>query len=80
MEQVAERLLVDAVGPLGLLLLTQLEAVLAPLLASPGVLTRRVSALGDRALDGLAAGALEEQLHAFAAAELALGAGVARHG
>src|SRR5262249_30762006 len=62
LEQAAELALEDAVDSLGLLLLAKLVAVLAALLARPGVLTRRVGPLRDRALHGLAAGALEEEL------------------
>ena len=76
---VAELLLEHAVDAAGLLLLTQLEQVLAVTDATAPVLTRRVRLALDRALHRVALGALEEQLHALAAAELADGFGVAGH-
>src|SRR3954471_4909351 len=69
---VAELLLEQAVVAPRLLLLTQLEQVLALLDAPAAVLARRVAAALDRALLGQAALALEEELHALAAALLAL--------
>ena len=53
----------------GLLLLTQLEQVLAVADAAAAVLTGRVRLALDRALHRVALGALEEQLHPLAAAE-----------
>src|ERR671923_103836 len=55
-----------------LLLLAQLQQVLGLLDTPAPVLTRRIAAPLDRALLGQAALALQEQLHALAAAELAL--------
>ena len=75
----AELLLQHAVVPARLLLLAELHAVLALLLAATAVLARRVRAALDAALVGEAALALEEQLLALAAALLALGRGVAGH-
>src|SRR5205085_8313422 len=74
----AELLLQYAVVALGLLLLAQLEAILALALATTTVLARGVRAPLDAALVGQAALALEEELLAFAAALLALGSGVTR--
>ena len=68
----AELLLEHAVVALGLLLLAQLDAVLALLLAAAAVLARRVRAALDAALVGEAALALQEQLLPFPAALLAL--------
>ena len=76
----AELLLEHAVVAARLLLLAQLEAVLALLQAPAAVLARRVGAPLDAALVGQAALALEEQLLPLAAALLALWAGVACHG
>ena len=76
---VAELLLEHAVDAAGLLLLAQLEQVLALADAAPAVLARRVRLALDRALHGVALGALEEQLHPLAAAEPADGSGVPRH-
>ena len=76
----AELLLEHAVVAAGLLLLAQLHAVLALLLAAAPVLAGRVGAPLDAALVGQAALALEEELLALAAALLALGRGVAGHG
>src|SRR6266496_3861919 len=75
----AELLLEQAVVAPRLLLLTQLQQVLALLDAAAAVLARRVAAALDRALLGQAALALEEELHALAAALLALGGAVASH-
>src|SRR5215208_7274175 len=62
----AELLLQHAVVPAGLLLLTQLHAVLGLLLPPAAVLAGRVGAALDAALVGQAALALEEQLLALA--------------
>src|SRR6266540_5926098 len=75
----AELLLEQAVVPARLLLLTQLEQVLRLLDAAAAVLARRIRAALDRALLGQAAFALEEELHALAAALLALGGAIAGH-
>ena len=56
-----------------LLLFAQLQQVLGLLDAPAAVLARRVRAALDRAFVGEAALALEKELHAFAAALLALG-------
>src|SRR6185503_9547452 len=76
---VADLLLEDAVVAARLLLLTQLEEVLRLLDPAAAVLTRRVAAALDGALLGQAALALQEELHAFPAALLALGAERTRH-
>src|SRR3954452_1816076 len=76
---VGELLLQDAVVAAGLLLLTQLEAVLGLLLPAAAVVAGRVGPALDAALVGQAALALEEELDALAAALLALGSAVARH-
>ena len=75
----AELLLEQAVVPARLLLLAQLQQVLGLLDAAAAVLARRIRAALDRALLGQAALALEEELHALAAAELAGGTAVAGH-
>src|SRR5207249_3361998 len=75
----AELLLEQAVEAARLLLLAQLEQVLGLLDPAAAVLARRVAAALDRALLGQAALALQEQLHALAAALLALGRAVTRH-
>src|SRR4051794_12854063 len=75
----AELLLEHAVDARALLLLPLLQEVLGVLGAAAAVLTRRVRADLDRALRGLALAALEEQLHLFAAATLAVRAGVPSH-
>src|SRR3954447_14483969 len=62
-----------------LLLLAQLQAVLGLLLAPAAVIAGRVRAPLDAALVREAALALEEELHALAAALLALGSSIARH-
>src|SRR5262245_44354646 len=67
-----------AVEALEALLLAQLRAVLGVPRARPGVLAGREVALGQRALAGLAAAGLEEELHALPAAQLA-GARLAGH-
>src|SRR3954463_1066933 len=75
----AELLLQDAVDAARLLLLAQLEQVLAVLAATAAVLARRVGPDLDRALGGLALAALEEQLHLLAPAHAAVGSGVTGH-
>src|SRR5215203_742520 len=79
-EVVPELALEDPVGPAHLLLLTQLEAVLADLAAADAVLAGRRRAPLERALLGIAAAALQEELCAFPAAEAADGLGVTGHG
>src|SRR5215207_10857037 len=76
---VAELLLENAVVATCLLLLTQLKKVLRLLDAPAPVLSRRIAAPLDRALLGQAALALEEELHALAAAKFALGSEGACH-
>src|SRR5690606_6413162 len=76
---VVELPLEHAVDPAGLLLLPELELVLRLLRPAAAVLTRRVRADLDRALGGLALGALEEELGLLAAAELAVRSGVTGH-
>src|ERR1019366_4292244 len=76
----AELLLEQPVVAARLLLLAQLQAILALLLAPATVLPRRIGATFDAALVGQAALALEEQLLPFAAALLALRGGVSGHG
>src|SRR5207249_9751100 len=75
----AELLLEQAVEAARLLLLAQLQQVLGLLDPAAAVLARRVAAALDRALLGQAALALQEELHALPAAELADGAAVASH-
>ena len=75
----AELLLEQAVVAARLLLLAQLRQVLALLDAAAAVLTRRIRAALDRALLGEAALALEEELHALAAADAALRSEIAGH-
>ena len=79
-EVVAELLLEDAVDAADLLLLAKLQAVVADLAAADAVLARRRRAPLERALLGVAAAALEEELQPFAAAEPADGIGVTGHG
>ena len=80
LEVAAELVLEHAVDALHFLLLAQLQAVAGELrLARLAVLAGREVALLDRALLGIAALALEEQLHPLAAAETADGSDVARH-
>src|SRR5918911_207064 len=74
-----ELLLEQAVVATRLLLLPQLQQVLALLDAPAAVLARRVRAALDRALLRQAALALEEQLHALAAADAALRSDVSGH-
>ena len=76
---VPELRLEDAVVAARLLLLAELEEVLALLDAAAAVLARRVATALDRALLGQAALALQEELQAFAAALAALGRPVAGH-
>src|SRR3954453_9616289 len=75
----AELLLQHAVDAAGLLLLAQLQQVLAVLAAAAALLARRVGPDLDRALRGLALAALEEQLHLLAPAHAAVGSGVTGH-
>src|SRR5438067_1715794 len=76
---VAELLLEQAVVPARLLLLAQLEQVLALLDAAAAVLARRIRATLDRALLGETALALQEELHALTPADAALRPQVSRH-
>src|ERR671914_370797 len=76
---VAELLLQHAVVAARLLLLAQLQPVLRLTRAAAAVVAGRVVAPLDAALVRQAALALEEQLHALAAALLALGSGVPGH-
>src|SRR5215217_4126319 len=76
---VAELLLEHAVVPARLLLLTQLDAVLRLPRTAAAVIARRVLTPLDAALVSQAALALQEQLHALAAALLALRPRIARH-
>jgi hypothetical protein len=75
----AELRLEQAVVAARLLLLAQLQQVLALLDAATAVLPRRIGATLDRALLRQAALALEEQLHSFAAADAALGPEIPGH-
>src|SRR5581483_2026405 len=75
----AELRLEQAVVPPRLLLLAQLQQVLALLDPAAAVLARRVRAALDRALLGQAALALQEELHALPAALLALRGTIASH-
>src|SRR5204863_3091290 len=75
----AELLFEQTVVPARLLLLAQLQQVLALLDAAAAVLARRIAATLDGALLREAALALEEELHAFPAADAALGAEIASH-
>jgi len=74
-----ELALEDSVDPAGLLLLPDLEQVLALLRAVPAVLTRWVRPDLDGALGRIALGPLQEELHLLAAAELAVRARVSSH-
>src|ERR1035438_736690 len=74
-----ELTLEDAVDPAGLLLLPDLEQVLALLGPVAAVLTRRVGPDLNRALRRIALGALQEELHLLAAAELAVRTCVSSH-
>ena len=69
----------DAVDPASLLLLPDLEQVLALLGPVAPVLTRRVGPDLNGALRRIALGALQEELHLLAAAELAVRARVSSH-
>src|SRR5215217_5927670 len=75
---VVELLLEHAVDAAGLLLLPELQVVLALLEPAAAVLAGRVGALLHRALGALALGALEEELGLLAPAEPAVRAGVSR--
>src|SRR6266487_2949504 len=75
----AELLFEEAVVAPRLLLLAQLQEVLGLLDAAAAVLARRIRAALDRALLRQAALALEEELHALAAALLALRGTIACH-
>src|SRR2546423_426720 len=80
LEVAAELILQHAVDALDLLLLTQLHAVAGELLLPRlPVLPRREVALLDGALLGVAALALEEQLHPLAAAQAAHRSNVSSH-
>src|SRR5215469_4890783 len=74
-----ELLLEHAVDAAGLLLLADLQQVLAVLLPDPAVLTRRVRTDLDRALRRVALRALEEELDLLTAAQLAVRPGVTSH-
>src|SRR5829696_3316632 len=76
---VAELLLEHTVVAARLLLLAQLHAVLRLPRAATAVVTGRIRATLDAALVGQAALALQEELHALAAALLALRSRIARH-
>jgi hypothetical protein len=76
---VAELLLEQAVVAARLLLLAQLQQVLALLDPATTVLARRVRAALDRALLRQAALALEEELHPLAAAHAALRSQISSH-
>src|SRR5262252_8973990 len=80
LEVLAEPALEHTVDPLGLLLLPELHAEGGRLAAVEPVLARRIVAPLDRALVGEAASALQEELHAFAAAQPALRVSIPRHG
>src|SRR6185312_9561455 len=77
--RVAELLLEQAVVAARLLLLAELQQVLALLDAAAAVLSRRIRAALDRALLGEAALALQEELEPLPAALAALRSGVAGH-
>ena len=78
-EVARELTLEHSVDASDLLLLTQTEAVLGELDAGLAVLPRRVRATRDAALLGVAALALEIELDAFAATQLADGTDVTSH-
>src|SRR4051794_33913621 len=78
-EVVPELPLEDAVGLADLLLLAQLQAVLADLAAADAVLAGRRRSSLERALLRIAARALEIELRAFTPADPADGFGVASH-
>ena len=75
----AELLLEEPVVAARLLLLAQLQEVLALLDAPAAVLSRRIAAPLDGALLREAALALQEELDALTAADAALGAEIASH-
>ena len=77
--EVAELLLEQAVDAARLLLLAQLEQVLALADPTATVLTRRIRTPLDRAADRVALRALQEELHPLAPAEPTDGTGVSRH-
>ena len=79
-EVVAELALEDAVGAADLLLLAELEAVLADLAAAHAVLAGWRRAPLERAFLRVAAAALQEELRALPPAEAADGFGVTGHG
>ena len=79
LEVVVELALQDAVDAADLLLLAQLEAVVADLAAADAVLAGRRGPPLERALLGIAARTLEEELGAFATAEPADRTGVSSH-
>src|SRR5262249_6576667 len=80
LEVPAELVLQHPVNALHLLLLAQLQTVAGELrLARLAVLPRREIALLDRALLGIAALSLEEQLHRLAAAQTADGSDITSH-
>ena len=74
-----ELLLKDAVDTLGLLLLTQLNAVFAFLNALLAGLARRVVAALECALLAVAAIALQEELRSLAAAQTAIRSSITSH-
>src|SRR6266536_2586749 len=76
---VVELPLKDAVHAAGLLLLPDLEQVLALLRPVPAVLAGRVGADLNGALRRIALGALQEQFHLLPAAALAVRTGVSSH-
>src|SRR5919202_1014759 len=76
---VVELLLEHAVDAAGLLLLPELQVVLALLEPAAAVLAGRVGPLLHRTLGALALGALEEELGLLAPPEPAVRAGVSRH-
>ena len=80
LEVAPELALQDAVHAPDLLLLAQLHAVLGDLPAAHGVLSWRGGPALEAALLGIAAAALEEELHALPTAEAADGSVVASHG
>src|SRR4029453_12940176 len=80
LEVAAELVLEHPVDALDLLLFAQLQAVAHDLrLAQLAVLPRRHVALLDRALLGVAALPLEEELHAFTTAEPTNGSAITCH-
>ena len=79
LEIVVELALEDAIDAADLLLLAELEAIVADLAASDAVLARRRRTPLEGALLGVAARALQEELRALAAAESADRTGVSSH-